>query len=106
MLHTQTNTNDVNNLANWMLLIYTHKIDTKETTETASPASFFDIYLKFDINGHPANKLYDQRDDLKVIKYFIPHLGSNITIAPEIGVYISQLIRACSLYSNFTYYIF
>ena len=82
MCSTHTNTNDVNYLANWMLLIYTHKIDTKETTETASPASFFDIYLKFDINGHPANKLYDQRDDLKVIKNIIPHLDSNITTAP------------------------
>jgi len=68
VLHTHTNTNDVNNLANWMLLIYTHKIDIKETTETVSPALYFDIYLNFDTNGHPANKLYDQRDDIKVIR--------------------------------------
>ena len=29
-----TNRNDENNLANWMLLIYTHNIYIKETTQT------------------------------------------------------------------------
>jgi hypothetical protein len=50
--YTQTNTNDVNNLANWMLLIYTHKIYIKETTQTDQPALFLHIYFKFNTNGH------------------------------------------------------
>jgi len=73
-----------------MLLIYTHKTYIKETTQTDKPASFLNIYFKFDTNGHPATKLYDKIYDLKVIKYFIPHLGSNITTAPEIGIFISH----------------
>jgi hypothetical protein len=49
-----------------MLLIYTHKIYIKETTQTDQPASFLHIYFKFNTNGHPVTELYDQRDDLKV----------------------------------------
>ena len=70
--YTQINTNDVSNLANWMLLIYTHKIYIKETTQTDQPALFLHIYFKFNTNGHPVTELYDQRDDLKVtISHYI-----------------------------------
>ena len=70
--YTQINTNDVNNLANWMLLIYTHKIYIKETTQTDKPALFLHIYFKFNTNGHPVTELYDHRDDLKVtISHYI-----------------------------------
>jgi hypothetical protein len=49
-----------------MLLIYTHKIYIKETTQTDKPALFLHIYFKFNTNGHPVTELYDHRDDLKV----------------------------------------
>jgi hypothetical protein len=49
-----------------MLLIYTHNIYIKETTQTDQPSSFLNIYFKFDNNGHPAIKLCDQIYDLKV----------------------------------------
>jgi len=64
--YTQINTNDVNNLANWMLLIYAHKIYIKETTQTDQPALFLHIYFKFNANDYPVTELYDQRDDIKV----------------------------------------
>jgi hypothetical protein len=52
--YTQIHTNDVNNLANWMLLIYTHNIYIKETTQTqilwiaylwSSLLAFSNVYL-------------------------------------------------------------
>ena len=50
-----------------MLLIYTHTIYIKETTQRDQPALFLHIYFKFNANGHPVTELYDQRDDIKVI---------------------------------------
>ena len=37
----------------------------KETTDTASSASFLDLYLEFDDSGQLSTTIYDKRDDLK-----------------------------------------
>ena len=34
-----------------------------ETTDTASSASFLDLYLEFDDSGQLITKFYDKRDD-------------------------------------------
>jgi hypothetical protein len=34
----------------------------KETTDTASSASFLDLYLKFDDSGQLSTKIYDKRE--------------------------------------------
>jgi hypothetical protein len=38
--------------------------EVKETTDTASSASFLDLYLEFDDSGQLSTKIYDKRDDL------------------------------------------
>ena len=91
-------------ISNWISLIYPPELEIKETTETASSASFLDLYLEFDASGHLSTRIYDKRDDFnfKIINF--PHLSSNIPTSPAYGVYISQLIRyarACSSYSEF-----
>ena len=65
----------------------------KETTDTASSASFLDLYLEFDDSGQLNTKIYDKRDDFnfKIINF--PNMCSNIPASPAYGVYISQLIR-------------
>jgi hypothetical protein len=47
-------------------------------TDTASSASFLDIYLEFDDSGQLSTKIYDKRDDFnfKIINF--PNMCSNI----------------------------
>ena len=58
-------------------LIYPPELEVKETTDTASSASF-----------------------LKIINF--PNMCSNIPASPEYGVYISQLIRYARASSNYS----
>ena len=85
-------------------MIYPPELEVKETTDTASSASFLDLYLKFDDSGQLSTKIYDKWDDFnsKIINF--PNMCSNIPASPAYGVYISQLIRyprASSNYSDF-----
>jgi hypothetical protein len=43
--------------------IYPPELEVKETTDTASSASFLDVYLEFDDSGQLSTKIYDKRDD-------------------------------------------
>jgi hypothetical protein len=72
------------------------------TTDTASSASFLDLYLEFDDSGQLSTKIYDKRDDFnfKIINF--PNMCSNIPASPTYGVYISQLIRYARDRSNYS----
>jgi hypothetical protein len=61
-----------------------------ETTDTASSASFLDLYLEFDDSGQLSTKIYDKRDDFnfKIINF--PNMCSNIPASPAYAVYISD----------------
>jgi hypothetical protein len=50
----------------------------REIKETASSASFLDIYIKFDTNGQLPNRLFDKRDDFNFTIINFPRLHSNI----------------------------
>jgi hypothetical protein len=52
-------------------LIYPPELEVNETTNTASPASFLDLYLEFDDSGQISTKIYDKRDDFnfKIINF-------------------------------------
>ena len=73
-----------------------------ETTDTASSASFLDLYLEFDDSCQISTKIYDKRDDFnfKIINF--PNMCSNIPASPAYGVYISQLIRYARASSNYS----
>jgi hypothetical protein len=51
--------------AEFLPLIYPPELEAKETTDTASSASFLDLYLEFDDSGQLNTKMYDKRDDFK-----------------------------------------
>jgi hypothetical protein len=79
----------------------------EETTDTASSASFLDLYLEFDDNGQLSTKIYDKWDDFnfKIINF--PNMCSNIPASPAYGVYISQLHirrRKCQKYFYVTHW--
>jgi hypothetical protein len=44
-------------------LIYPPELEIKETKDTASSASFLDLYLEFDDSGQLSTKIYDKRYD-------------------------------------------
>jgi hypothetical protein len=70
----------------------------KETTDTASSASFLDLYD----SGQLSTKIYDKRNDFnfKIINF--TNMCSNIPASPAYGVYISQLIRYARASSNYS----
>ena len=80
-------------------MIYPPELEVKETTDTASSASFLDLYLEFDESGQLSTKIYDKQYDFnfKIINF--PNMCSNI---PAYGVYISQLIRYARASSNYS----
>ena len=81
---------------------YDTELEVKETTDTASSASFLDLYLEFDDSGQLSTKIYDKRDDFnfKIINF--PNMCSNIPASPAYGAYISQLIRYSRVSSNYS----
>ena len=99
--HTGDDILSINNsrFAEFLPLIYPSELEVKETTETASSASFLDLYLD---SGQLSTKIYDKRDDFnfKIINF--PNMCSNIPASPAYGVYISQLIRYARASSNYS----
>ena len=92
---------DLQNFFHW----YIPQLEVEETTDTASSASFLDLYLEIDDSGHLGTKIYDKRDDFnfKIINF--PNnfnMCSNIPASPAYGVYISQLIRYARASSNYS----
>jgi len=88
--------------AEFLPLIYPPKLEIKETTDTASSASFLDLCLEFADSGQLSSKMYAKRDDfnLKIITF--TNICSNIQASPAYGVYISQLIRYARVSSNYS----
>ena len=81
--------------------IYPSELEIKDTTESASSVSYFDILLGIDIDGNLTTKLHDKRDDFNFSIVNFPYLCSNIPSSAAYGVFVSQLIRyarACSSY--------
>jgi hypothetical protein len=76
---------DGRNSANLGLLIdktSSPELEIKETTDTASFASYLDLYLEFDDSGQLTTKIYDKRDDFnfKIINFL--NMCSNIPASP------------------------
>ena len=83
-------------------MTYPPLLEVKETTDTASSASFLDLFLEFDDSGQICTKIYDKRDDFnfKIINF--PNMCSNIPASPAYGDYISQLIRYARASRNYS----
>ena len=73
--------------AEFLPLTYPPELEMKETTDTASFASFLDVYLECEDSGQLSTKNYDKRD---------------IPASPAYGAYISQLIRYARTSSNYS----
>ena len=80
--------------------MYPPELEIKENKDTASSASFLDLYLEFDDSGQLSTKIYDKRDafNFKIINF--PNMCSNIPASPAYGAYISHLIRYANKGNN------
>jgi hypothetical protein len=80
--------------AEFIPLIYPPELEVKETTDTASSASFLDLYLEFDDIGQISTKIYDKRDDFNFRIINFPNMCSNIPASPAYGVYLYVKLKA------------
>jgi hypothetical protein len=84
--------------------IYPIELEIKDTTESSTSASYFDVLLNIDVGGKLTTQLYDKLDDFDFAIINFPYTCSIIPLSPAYGVYVSQLIRyarACSTYDHF-----
>ena len=84
--------------------MYPAELEIKDTTESNTSASYLDLLLSIESDGHLRTSLYDKREDFNFHITNFPFLSSNIPSSPAYGVFISQLIRyarACSSYECF-----
>ena len=80
------------------------ELEIKDTTESNTSASSFDLLLSIGWDGQLRTSLYDKRDDFNFHITNFPFLSSNIPILASLWCFISQLIRyarACSSYECF-----
>ena len=85
--------------AEFLPLIYPPELEVKDT---ASSASFLDLYLEFDDSSQLSTNIYDKRDDFNFKFINCSNMCSNIPASPAYGVYISQLIRYARAGSNYS----
>ncbi|KAK3105594.1 hypothetical protein FSP39_001375 [Pinctada imbricata] len=91
--------------ADYLSSIHPSELEVKETTETNNSASYFDIMLSYDTDGHMNTSLYDKRDDFNFSITNFPFLSSNISSSPAYGVFISQLIRYATASTKYTDFV-
>ena len=60
--------------AEFLPLTYPPELEMKETTDTASSASFLDVYLECEDSGQLSTKNYDKRDNLPAIYQLLLHM--------------------------------
>ena len=84
--------------------IYPAELETKNTTESNTSASYLELLLSIGRDGQLSTSLSDKRDDFNFHITNFPFPSSNIPSSPAYCVFISQLIRyarACSSYECF-----
>ena len=90
---------------NYLGQMYPVELEIKETTESATTASYLDLLLSIGKDGQLHTSLYDKRDDFNFHITNFPWLSSNIPSSPAYGVFISQLIRYARASSSYDCFI-
>jgi hypothetical protein len=69
--------------------IYPIELEINYTIDTDRSASYLDLHLEIDSEGHLRTKPYDKSDDFNFPIVNFPFICSNIPAAPAYAVYIS-----------------
>ncbi|KAK3103876.1 hypothetical protein FSP39_022583 [Pinctada imbricata] len=67
--------------------IHPHELEIKKTTESDRSASYLEMLLSFDANGHLNTLQYDKRDNFSVHIIKFPFMRSNIPSSLAYGVF-------------------
>ena len=66
--------------------MYPTELEIKDTTESNTSASYLDLLLSIESDGHLCTSLYDKRDDFNFHITNFPFLSSNIQSSPAYDV--------------------
>ena len=66
--------------------MYPAELETKDTTESNTSASYLDLLLSIESDGQLRTSLYEKRDEFNFHLTNFPFLGSNIPSSPAYGV--------------------
>ena len=69
--------------------MYPAELEIKDTLESNTSASYFDLLMWIGWDGQLCNSHYAKRDDFNFNILNIPYLSSNIPSSPAYGVFIS-----------------
>jgi hypothetical protein len=83
--------------------LYSSKPDIKDTTESSTSASYFDVLLNIDAGEKLLTQLYDNPDDFNFAIFNFPYICSNIPLSPVYGVYIYMYISTDSIWKDMLY---
>jgi hypothetical protein len=80
--------------------IYPIEMIVSKTNISTSKCSYLDLLISI-YQGKFRIKLFDKRDDYKFKVFSYPYLDGNVPETRSYGIFISQLVRFCSINSTF-----
>ena len=80
--------------------VYPVEMKVSKTNISTFKCSYLDLLISV-YKGKFRMKLYDKRDDYKFKVFSYPYLDGNIPETRSYGIFISQLVRFCSVNSTF-----
>ena len=79
--------------------IYPSELVLKNTNTTARKSNYLDLTISI-VNGKFRYQLYDKRQDFPFMVINYPFINGNVPRVPSYGVYLSQIIRFCYIFSE------
>ena len=79
--------------------IYPSELILKNTNTSANISNYLDLTISI-VYGKFRYQLYDKRQDFPFMVINYPFINGNIPRVPSYGVYLSQIIRFCYLFSE------
>ena len=92
--------NDTNIFENVLDDVYPKEMKISKTNISTCKCSYLDLLVSI-YKGKFRISLFDKRDDYKFKVFSYPYLDGNIPEARSYGIYISQLVRFCSINNTF-----
>ena len=88
--------NDDGIFENFLSTMYPREMVISKTNISPSVCSYLDLLISV-YKGKFKIKLFDKRDDYKFKVFSYPYLDGNIPETLSYGIFISQLVRFCSI---------
>ena len=90
---------------NYLGQVYPIELETKDTTERITPASYLHLLLSIGRDGVNCTPPFKTNEMISISIINFPFLSSDIPSSPAYGVFISQLIRYTWAWSSYECFI-